>query len=58
MARQAAVKSILGALEFTVSKKDKGVDATTHRRNKLLSKLDEQKLAAEAMLKGKEYFGE
>ncbi len=56
MATQAA-KSILSTFNLAESQKRKVVDKPTARRNKLLAKLDEQILAAEAALKGEEYFG-
>ena len=56
MTRQAA-KSILSTFNITESQKRKVVDKPTVRRNKLLAKLDEQILAAEAAIKGEEYFG-
>ena len=56
MVRQAA-KSILSTFNLSESLKRKVVDKPTVRRNKLLAKLDEQILAAEAVLKGEEYFG-
>ena len=57
MTRQAA-KSILSTFNLTESLKRKVVDKPTARRNKLLTKLDEQILAVQALLKGEEYFGE
>lgn len=56
MAKQAA-KNILSTFTFSDSQKQKVVDKPTERRNKLLRKLDEQILAAEAAVKGEEYFG-
>ena len=56
MAKQAA-QSILSAFNLSESLKRKVVDKPTVRRNKLLAKLDEQILAAEAALKDEEYFG-
>ena len=56
MARQAA-KSILSTLTLSDSQKQKVVDKPTARRNKLLAKLDEQILAAQAALNGEEYVG-
>lgn len=56
MAKQAA-KSILGTFNLTQANKQQTVDKHTQRRTKLLAKLDEQILAAEALLKGEEYFG-
>ncbi len=57
MATKAAVKSILSTFNLTESKKLNFTDKPTQRRNKLLAKLDEQILVAQAMLKGEEYFG-
>lgn len=56
MARQTA-KSILSSFTLSDLQKQKVVDKPTERRNKLLTKLDEQILAAEAALNGEEYFG-
>ncbi|MBD3610768.1 MAG: hypothetical protein HUJ30_09485 [Gammaproteobacteria bacterium] len=56
MAKQAT-KSILSSFTLSDSQKQKVVDKPTERRNKLLGKLDEQILAAEAALNGEEYFG-
>ena len=56
MVRQAS-KSILSTFNLAESLKRKVVDKPTVRRNKLLAKLDEQILAAEAAIKGEEYFG-
>lgn len=56
MARQAT-NSILSTLILSDSQKQKVVDKPTERRNKLLAKLDEQILAAQAALNGEEYFG-
>jgi len=50
-------KSILSAFTLSASKKQNVTDKPAQRRNKLLAKLDEQILVAEAMLKGDEYFG-
>lgn len=56
MAKPAA-KSILSTFNLSESLKRKVVDKPTVRRNKLLTKLDEQILAAQAALNGEEYFG-
>ncbi len=56
MVKQAA-KSILSTFNLSEFLKRKVLDKPTVRRNKLLSKLDEQILAAQAALKGEEYFG-
>ena len=56
MAKQAA-QSILSTFNLSESLKRQVVDKPTVRRNKLLAKLDEQILAAQAVLKGEEYFG-
>jgi len=56
-ATKAAGKSILSTFSLTESKKQTFIDKSTQRRNKLLAKLDEQILVAEAMLKADEYFG-
>jgi len=47
MAKQAA-KSILSTFNLSESKKQKVIDKPTERCNKLLAKLDEQMLAAQA----------
>jgi len=56
MAKQTA-KSILSTFTLSDSQKQKVVDKPTERRNKLLGKIDEQILAAQAALIGEEYFG-
>ena len=56
MVKQAA-KSILSTFNLSESLKRKVVDKPTVRRNKLLTKLDEQILAVQAALSGEEYFG-
>lgn len=56
MVKQAA-KSILSTFNLSEFLKRKVLDKPIVRRNKLLSKLDEQILAAQAALKGEEYFG-
>lgn len=53
-----AQKSILASLDLTASAKRGAVDRVLVRRNKVTAKLDEQKLLAEAMLKGEEYFAQ
>ncbi len=53
----ATKKSILSSLTLDTSHKPTTIDTATHRRNNLLTKLDEQVLIAQAMLKGEEYFG-
>lgn len=55
MAKQAA-KSIISTFTLSDSQKQKVVDKPTQRRNNLLTKLNDQILAAEAALKGEEYF--
>ncbi|MDH5517354.1 MAG: hypothetical protein OEY36_06005 [Gammaproteobacteria bacterium] len=55
MAKQAA-KSILSSFTLSDSQKQKVVDKPTQRRNNLLTKLNDQILAAEAAFKGEEYF--
>ena len=52
------VKSILSSFDLAESKKAVMTDSVAERRIKLLSNLDEQKLAAQAVLGGKEYYGE
>ena len=52
------VKSILSGFELAESNKAVATDRVAERRIKLLSNLDEQKLAAQAVLGGKEYYGE
>jgi len=56
MAKQAT-KSILSTFNLSESLKRKVLDKPTVRRNKLLTKLDEQILAVQTALKGEEYFG-
>lgn len=56
MVKQVA-KSILSTFNLSESLKRKVLDKPTVRRNKLLAKLDEQILAAQAALNGEEYFG-
>ena len=53
-----AVKSILSGFELAETKKVVVTDSVAERRIKLLSNLDEQKLAAQAVIEGKEYYGE
>ena len=50
-------KNILSTLKFDKSQKPTRIGTTSHRRNNLIVKLDEQILIAQTMLKGKEYFG-
>lgn len=57
MATKAAAKSILSTFTLSESKKLNFTDKPTQRRNKLLAKLDEKILVAQAMLKSEEYFG-
>lgn len=52
-----ATKSILSSFNLSKSQKQRTVDKTTQRRTKLLAKLDEQILVAQAALKDEEYFG-
>lgn len=56
MAKQAA-NTILSSLNLSDSQKQNVSDKITERRNKLLKKLEEQKLVAEAALRDEEYFG-
>lgn len=55
MARSAAQNSILNGLDLTASAKGAPVDKAVARRNKVIGKLDEQLLIAEAVLNGEEY---
>ena len=48
----------MSGFELAEAKKTVATDSVAERRIKLLSNLDEQKLAAQAVLAGKEYYGE
>jgi len=52
------VSSIISNFNLTEAKKSVAIDRVAERRIKLLNNLDEQKLAAQAVIEGKEYYGE
>lgn len=58
MARAAAKTSILSGLDLAVSVKGGPVDKAVMRRNKLVSKLDEQIKVAEAAASGQDYYSQ
>lgn len=52
-----AAKSILSSFNLSASQKQRAGGKPTHRRNKLIAKLNEQILVVHAHIKGEEHFG-
>ena len=53
-----ALKKVISEFGLTDSKKVAVVDKVTLRRLKMIANLEEQREAAQAMIEGKEYYGE